>query len=390
MTGDEHLKQLWPEWCGDHPWLVSFLGAVEEEARNFGQRQIHIFHVLVAWSRSEVHPHWFSPDAAAMSPTAWLEFNVFKVGIEAGMDRAEFDRLPTPGCDPVAVESDVVEKLEVAREEAARHDSGVDARHFAVALGHPNWMNQARAALGLPTSRQVLAAGRDRGRTFVPSTPITAILCAGETGAALRHAVEIAPRPGVVMFRWWHHRHGGAGEREVALVTSEAGSEPVVVDPAHVGAGHLAAVERAGVVYLPGGWAEQSFEALVDTPLLAAISSCIENGGILVGNSGGAMVLGAGRLSSWESGDEPERLPLFGWLDGLVIGVHIRRKRLDRELRAGLTAFPGPGLLGVGQRSSVIVNTRPLRLSALENAPGNESVFLQSPEGEPEIVQPGG
>jgi len=100
------------------------------------------------------------------------------------------------------------------------------------------------------------------------------------------------------------------------------------------------------------------------------------------------MVLGAGRLSRWESGDEPEPLPLLGWLDGLVVGVHIRDRNLSPELRGDLTAFPGPGLLGVGQAGAVVVRTQPLEFSALANVPGNESVFLESPHGETQIVAP--
>jgi hypothetical protein len=249
-------------------------------------------------------------------------------------------------------------------------------------------VNQARVDFGLPAARQVLAEGRNRERTFAPSSRITAILCAGATSAALQHALQSAPRPGLVMFLWGHHQHGDAASKEVTLIERDAGIPPRVVSADSSDPEDLETIINAGVIYLPGGWAEESFGHLVDTPLLQAISSSVEAGAILVGNSGGAMVLGAGRLSRWESGDVPEPLPLLGWLDELVIGVHIRDRKLDPELRANLSAFSGRDLLGIGQAGAVMVRTQPLELFALASEAGNESVFLASADGEPETVSP--
>jgi hypothetical protein len=137
--GSEHGEvaqpDLWPSWCTHHPWLASFLGCVEREARTFGQQRIHILHVLVAWShRGEAHPRWMSADAERMSAEEWLEFNIFRIGLDAGLDIGAGMPRPQRGADPLVVESDVIEKLDLAREEAARYGSSVDARHFAVAL----------------------------------------------------------------------------------------------------------------------------------------------------------------------------------------------------------------------------------------------------------------
>lgn len=322
-----------------------------------------------------------------MSPEEWLELNIFKIGLDAGLDIGDGQARPSRGCIPLAVEPGVVEKIELAHEEAAMDRSLVEARHFAVALAHPSWTNKARMAFGLPTERRRLAAGRDRGRTFVPSRSLTAILCGGDT-RVLAQALQIAPRPGLVMLSWWHDQFGDAREKEVRQVTKDAGLAPIVVLSSAPADRDLDAVANAGVVYLPGGFAEDAYGALVDTPLLQAISACVEAGGILVGNSAGAVVLGAGRLSRWESGDAPEPLPLLGWLDGLVVDAHVRDRALSDEARAALALFPGTGLLGVGQAAAVLVQTRPLRMTALSNDAGNESVLLHSVDGAPEVVQP--
>jgi cyanophycinase len=108
--------------------------------------------------------------------------------------------------------------------------------------------------------------------------------------AAAFERPELAAQHGVDYFQDLETR-----PRVVMVLSRTEANDPAVISP----------IETADVVYLTGGNPAYLLETLRDTSVWQAIRTCLDRGGMVIGSSAGAMVLGnrmrtgAGR---WENG----------------------------------------------------------------------------------------
>lgn len=196
----------------------------------------------------------------------------------------------------------------------------------------------------------------------VPKGHLVVVGGGGTTDAIVQKAIELA---------------GGKGARMVVL--AQASSRPEAGDDSvkfwkekgleHVAsidmkdeAGARAAIEKASLVWFPGGDQSRLVAALAKTSLPAAIRARYEAGAVVGGTSAGAAVMSSVMIVGGETADltivrsgtvlTAEGLGL--WPETIVDQHFVRRQRFNRLLSAVLDR---PELVGIGidERTAVIV-----------------------------------
>jgi cyanophycinase-like exopeptidase len=133
----------------------------------------------------------------------------------------------------------------------------------------------------------------------------------------------------------------------------------MVIDPASAADDDLArTLAEADVIYLPGGDPDLIPSLLTDSSAAAAITAAHTGGAVLAGASAGAMAMG-----SW-TWTPHGGLPGLGLLDHLTVMPHADAGTWRRSIeRFGVMAPTGLGLLGIGERTAVVIEAdRPWRV----------------------------
>ncbi len=183
----------------------------------------------------------------------------------------------------------------------------------------------------------------------------------------LRAILERAPRSGgmvraaVVPLAAARGRPDLAGANGVAALERVAGAAgipiearvvPVLDRASAADPGHVDALRAATLIHLPGGDPDIIPTLLPDTPALAGLLAAWSSGAVLAGASAGAMAFG-----SWTwAGDDAGLVPGLALAPGIVVVPHADATSWPRALRrSGPIRPPGTAVLGLGERTAVIV-----------------------------------
>jgi cyanophycinase len=155
----------------------------------------------------------------------------------------------------------------------------------------------------------------------------------------------------------------GAGEAFPLRATAETARDPATRD----------ALEGVTGIFFSGGDQSRLTRALLDTPLLDRLHQVYAEGGVVVGTSAGAAVMGPLMITGDEKSPPPKgdeafssiladnvlTTPGLAFLPGVVVDQHfVARKRLNRLVAVVLE---NPELLGVGIDESAAILVRPDR-----------------------------
>lgn len=373
-------------------WLTAFVHDAEEQARRRGDRTVGSEHLALALAR---------PQSAAASllaalgvdPLDWRDQITtvlgWREGARAGREGRPAGALADSLAElrfsgPLEVDPAVTHILELSAQEAVSAATDVGAVHVLVALLHDGdgvgaatgrWLGmtegRVRSAGGLRTVRRVVAGGV-QGRPFRrPTSAGPMVLCGGAADTELLAVIiaiagERAQRSQpqvVVVDLGWHSRPPTAGERAHLLEQIAAAGAENVVDSGLTERGDAHSSETcallagADLVWFSGGDAAAIYDRLWATPALDAIEEAHRRGAMIGGVSAGAMVWGVGTVSDFASLGEPERFPLFGWLDNLVIFAHYTPRR-ENAFRDRMAYFPGCRGLAIAHGGAVIIGQR--------------------------------
>jgi cyanophycinase-like exopeptidase len=150
--------------------------------------------------------------------------------------------------------------------------------------------------------------------------------------------VALAAAPG--------REYTAAGRNGVRHFTELGATALVAPDARTDDPGATAAVEAAGLVVLPGGSPRRLLDALRTTSAGQAVAAFIAEGGVVMGASAGAMVLGERMI-------DPARGAV---VDGLGhVPAHLVLPHWDGRRRAPADAGEGIGALGIPEQSGVLV-----------------------------------
>src|SRR5688572_8397149 len=188
---------------------------------------------------------------------------------------------------------------------------------------------------------------------------IVAVGGGGTTDAIVQRTLALAGgKEAVVVVLPQSSAVEGAGDSSVKMWLDAGAKAAAKVDFADPGA--KAAIQRASLIWMPGGDQNRFMKAIEGTGLDAAIRARYEAGAVVGGTSAGAAVLsgamitGEADLQSLASGKTVLAKGLGLWADGIFDQHFLARQRNNRLLSAVLDH---PTLLGVGidEATAVIV-----------------------------------
>jgi cyanophycinase-like exopeptidase len=109
-------------------------------------------------------------------------------------------------------------------------------------------------------------------------------------------------------------------------------------------------IAGAGLIHFPGGDPDLIPTLLPDTPVWAAVRTALAGGAVLAGASAGAMALGTW---TWTPGGG---IPGLDVVPGIIVVPHAdARSWAANLLRFGGDAPPGVAILGLGERTGVLI-----------------------------------
>ncbi len=399
---------------GPGSWLAGVLRSAEEQARRRGDQRLSPDHLALALARPDG-----PADAVLMTlgidPLGWRDQITTVLGWNEGRSAEREGRTPgglaaSPAAlrftGPLALSRAGAHVVALARQEADGHGTAVGPAALLVALLREGesigaatgaWfgmtVGRVRSASGLPHRRRIVAGGAPPGGAPRRDGSGPMVLCGGASDTALlRQVVALAggragaDGPSAVMVDLaWANLPPAPDERRDALgrLTDAGAGHVADAGIADREDAHSPEVCRrlaaADLVWFAGGDHGALYDRLWATPALDAIRHAHERGAVVGGVSAGAMVWGAGTLSSFASDDEPEPFPLFGWLDDLVIFAHYFPVR-EGEFRARVAAFPGCRGFGLAHGGAVVVGPDGEPGSLQAGSDGSRNVVLSGPD----------
>ncbi len=401
--------------------MAGVLRSAEEQARRRGDQRLSPDHLALALAR---------PDGPAdavlvtlgIDPLAWRDQITTVLAWNEGRSAEREGRTPgglaaSPAAKrftgPLTLSRACAHVVALAQQEADGHGTAVGPAALLVALLREGesigaatsaWfgmtVGRVRSASGLPHRRRIVAGGAPPGGAPRRAGSGPMVLCGGADDIALlRQVVALAggraggraggPRA-VMVDLAWASRPPTPDERRDALDRlTDAGADHVVdagiADREDANSPEMCRrLASADLVWFAGGDHGALYDRLWATPALDAIRHAHERGAVVGGCSAGAMVWGAGTLSSFASDDEPEPFPLFGWLEDLVIFAHYFPDR-EGEFRERVAAFPCCRGLGLAHGGAVVVGPDGEPASLQAGSDGSRNVVLNGP-GQPLVM----
>jgi cyanophycinase len=246
------------------------------------------------------------------------------------------------------------------------------AGHSAGGSSGPSagWLVLSGGELGAPAMRRFarLAGGADAAVLYIPSGASGVKLPSGvawippEESNATHNTrgfeEELARLFGVAKVTLLH-------SRERRLWDSEPFTEPL---------------RQAGGVWIGGGNAGRLADLLLDTRAQRELQALLDRGGVIGGNSAGAMIAGSFILRGRP--DKPVLMAQghdrgFGFIPGVAINPHLTSARREEELVNVLDAHPE--LLGIGldDDAAVVIHRDELRVLG----PGRVAIYDDQKHG---------
>jgi cyanophycinase-like exopeptidase len=365
----------------------------EQWARALGSPTIDPDHVGLALAEVDAP----TVEAAGVDPLAWVAQTMLWLGYQRGAVGVP----PPPPCrtGTVSPAPATVALLDAAREEADRNGQEMEVRHILVALlrvdestaaTHARELGAtaaaARRVFGLMPYRRPLAEGIGPDAAPRPSRPRLVLLSGGLLVKALPAALAEAQRlhgtdirrVGVV---------GAAnplGGESTARRLRTAGVDAIDLEVDSRRAANASSIPPdIDAVYLPGGDPARGYDALWATRFYGSLVEFAEDGGVVMGQSAGATIWGAGHASWFVSEGDLEPIPMFGWLPHVVVAHH----RADgRRLTTAQRLFPGTPILALAHEGAVVVDGDVVR--ALVD--GEVPTIIADSGGEVAVHRPGG
>jgi cyanophycinase len=396
----------------DAPWVARLLSAAERHARRRGDRVLTGDHLALCLAR---------PDAtvepllrrAGVDPLEWRDEIVTVLGWREGAAAAHAGRPAGSMADSPAdrrfdgameTGSEVEVVLQLAAAEAAANGTEVRPEHVMAALlldgesvgaATASWLGlttgKVRAAAGLVSRRRVVADGNPPGPFHRAPTAGPLVLCGGAPDRDLYQDLIRLVRaagagfPKVVVVDVGSSRPRRNPPSTELLDDFKAAGAAEAVDSGLSGrptAGSEEVCERissADVVWFCGGDPAVIYDGLWATPALEAIEHAHAAGALLGGVSAGATIWGIGTISAYVTGD-PEPLPLFAALPGIVVMAHYWPTR-QATLRERVRAFPGSRGIGVAHGGAVVVGPALDEIHVLRAGPADTAnVALAGPD----------
>ncbi len=368
-------------------WLDDVVAVAVEEARERDAAAVEPEHLALALTRDE-HAAALVAQVGA-GARRWRDHINFVLGVNAGMRAARHQQV-RPGHkvsaaklyadQPPAVGEAVAAIVAQTHREAIAHGEPIGLAWLlttimasgagGIAAGTARWAGLTaagvRRAAGLSTDPRPLLAGIDPSAVSRPAQRGPVVLLGGgpTPPAALRAAVDLAAvgdRPARVAVITAAAPWRGA-EQVVARQQQfgDAGVAAVVVDVGLADRGDadrrevIDALDGADIAVIDGGRCELAYRALAGTAALEALVRLSDRGGLVVGYSAGAQLLGVGMLTDWMSwGERHEPHRLLGWLPTTAVHPHASGAGELDQLRATVAAFADCHGLGVAHGGAV-------------------------------------
>lgn len=218
---------------------------------------------------------------------------------------------------------------------------------------------------------------------FAPTRGALVIVGGGGTpDAAVKKAIALSgkEKAHVLVFGQASSREG-AGESSVEMFVGAgagSGENANLEDPAKV----KAAIEKADIIWFPGGDQNRLMEALKKADLVGAIKKRFETGAVVGGTSAGAavisdvMITGKADLESIKA-KTTETAEGLGLLKGIIVDQHFHARRrfnrllslvLDRPKILGIGIDEGTAMVLVGKKIEVVGKSSILIVDARKSA----------------------